>query len=213
MKRSLVMVVVVVVAGLLVPIATSRLGSATTSGPQLFCLPMSVIVNDVQKPVLQLPAARVPVLALTVSRSATSAPKNVARAMHKVASFYKAFAAAQTNDARAKFVFARSAKFAKVQKIVVAYYSTHCVQAPVTPSLPGVSAASQIACLSDLETLKLAETEYSSLNGSYATMDQLVAQQLIKAPSLFHPAITVDSPPGGYTVVGNRGCNDVPVAG
>jgi hypothetical protein len=213
MRRSIFMVVAIVVAGLLVPLATSRLGSATTSGPQLFCLPMSVIVNDVQKPVIQLPTARVPVLALTVSRSATSAPKNVARAMREMASFYKALAATKTNDDRAKVAFARAAKFAKAQKIVIAYYSTHCVQAPVTPSLPGVNAASQIACISDLETLRLAETEYSSLNGGYATMDQLVAQQLIKAPSVLHPAITVDSPPGGYTVVGNRGCNDVPVAG
>jgi hypothetical protein len=44
-------------------------------------------------------------------------------------------------------------------------------------------------------------------------MSQLVGAGLLKAPSVYHPDITVGTPPGGYTIIGNQGCNDVPVAG
>jgi hypothetical protein len=213
MRRVIIAVVAMLVIGVLLPLGPTDRVSATTRNSQLFCLPMSIVVNDAQKPALQLPAAQVSVLARTLKRSATSAPANVARSMRDMASLYRALATATTDDARGKIVAARAMKFASSQKILVAYYATHCVQAPAAPSLPGVSAASQAACASDLETLKLAETEYSTLNGEYATMDQLVMQRLVKAPSVFHPAITVGIPPGGYTIVGNRICGDVPVAG
>jgi hypothetical protein len=213
MRTEIIMVAAAVTAGLFLSVAGPSVVSATTGDSQLFCLPMSVIVKDVEKPALQLTGARVSVLALTLGRSARSAPASVARGMRDLASFYKAVAAATTDDARGKIASTRMTKFTKAQKTVAAFYATHCVRAPVTPSLPGVSAASQVACTSDVETLKLAETEFSAVTGGYATMDELVGQRLIKAPSVLHPAITVDSPPGGYTLIGNRSCNDLPVAG
>ena len=82
-----------------------------------------------------------------------------------------------------------------------------------SPNLPVVKAANQAACLADPQAIQLAETEYSALNGGFGTEGQLVGAGLLRTPSVMHPAITVGSPPGGYTLVGNQVCNDLPVAG
>ena len=51
------------------------------------------------------------------------------------------------------------------------------------------------------------------VNGDYGTMEQLVFERHDPFGFARPPAISVGSPAGGYTIVGNSGCNDVPVAG
>ena len=134
--------------------------------------------------------------------------------MRTMAAMYTALGHAPSDPDRSKIAFGRAAKFSAAVKVVVGYYSTHCVAPPVSsPSLPVVNGASQAACLADLGTIQLAETEYSTLNGGFGTMAQLVAAGFLQRASVLHPEVTVGSPPGGYTVVGNQSCNDVPTAG
>ena len=61
--------------------------------------------------------------------------------------------------------------------------------------------ASQAACQSDAQTIEAAEDNYSTLNGAFATMDELVTQQLLRTASIYYPEIIVGAPAGGYTLV------------
>jgi len=185
-----------------------------SANAQRFCVPTAVIVDDVQKPVLQITPARASVLALTLNRTAKSATKSIGRSMRVMASMYSALGKSASAADRSKVAFAHATKFSKALKAVVAYYSTHCVAPPVqSPNFPVVSGANQAACLADAQALQIAETEYSTLNGGFGTMDQLLGAGLLSARSTMHPAITIGTPPGGYTLVGNQVCNNLPVAG
>jgi hypothetical protein len=149
-----------------------------------------------------------------LKHTAKAAPRAVARAMRDMASMYTALGHAATDTDRSKVAFERAKKFSAAVSVVVGYYSTHCVAPPVqSPNLPAVAGANQAACLADAQALEVAETEYSTLNGGYGTEDQLVGAGLLRIPSVMHPAITVGNPPSGYTMVGNKICNDLPVAG
>jgi hypothetical protein len=188
--------------------------SRATVDRSRFCVPTSVILDDLQKPVLEVTATRDPVLALTLTRTAKAAPRSVGRSMKTLAGTYRALGKVATATDRAAVAYAKAAKFTAAQKAVVAYYSTHCITTPVSaPNVGPINGASLAACLADLDVIKLAETTYSTLNGGYGTMDQLVAAGFLRSPSAYHPAVDVGTPPGGYTVVGNQTCNDTPVAG
>ena len=104
--------------------------------------------------------------------------------------------------------------FASNLSAVTGLYASRCLQTPTQPTGVGqVSLANQAACDADVTVLKLAETTYSILNGGYGTMEQLVNAGMIRSASQLHPAISVGSPAGGYTIIGNSGCNDIPVPG
>jgi hypothetical protein len=154
------------------------------------------------------------VLVKTLQRTAKNAPHKVANAMKTLARAYSSISKAPSEAERANAAFSVAAKYQAAQRVFADYYSTKCGTVPVkSPNLPGVQAANQMACLTDMRTLQIAETSYSTLNGEFGTMSQLVGAGLLKAPSVYHPDITVGTPPGGYTIIGNQGCNDVPVAG
>jgi hypothetical protein len=188
--------------------------SASRRSRQRFCVPIQVIVDEIQKPVLEVAASRAPVLALTLKHTARAAPRAVARSMRTMAATYTALAKAKSDPERVQVAFAHATAFTAAAKTMADYYAVHCVAPPVSsPNLPGVGAANEAACLADARALQIAETEYSALNGEFGTMSQLVGAGLVRVPSRFHPEITVGTPPGGYTVVGNQGCNDLPVAG
>jgi hypothetical protein len=187
---------------------------ASKSSSQNFCVPMRVIIEEVQQPVLNVTAARATVLARTLKRTAKNAPKVVARSMKQMASTYALLTRPSGDADHAKVLFERSAQFPAQARVVADFYSTHCVTTPVSsPSFGPVGTANQAACTADSRVLQIAETEYSTLNGGFGTMSQLVGAGLLKTPSVYHPEITVGSPPGGYTIVGNQGCQNVAVAG
>jgi hypothetical protein len=79
--------------------------------------------------------------------------------------------------------------------------------------LPYQPEADVAACAADATTLKLAEQSYQLLNGSFATMDQLVSDQLLARPSAYFTAVEVGHPASGYTLVGGDLCVNVVVVG
>ena len=97
-----------------------------------------------------------------------------------------------------------------------AYESKYCpASLPTSPNLPGVVAAGQTACLQDQAILKQAEDLYSTVNGGFASMSDLVASQYLRQVSSYYADVRIDDPPGGYTLVAvaNGPCANVPVAG
>jgi hypothetical protein len=218
--RSALLVAGLLVAGIVAGGATLGPASAVDSvaassgASTRFCLPSKVILDQVERPILQVGRQEATVLTVTLKRTAKAAPRKVAGAMRSLASLYSGMAKASSDSDRSKLAFTAAVKFQTAQRTFATYYSTHCVQPPVSsPALPGVNAANQAACLSDFQTIQIAENNYSTLNGSFATIGQLVAAQMLRTPSTLHPSILIGTPPGGYTVVGNQVCNDVPVAG
>ena len=204
------------IVAMLLVVASASPGSAAVSRAHIerFCLPMKSIFFQIQKPIGEQTVQNASVLALTLKRTANAAPKRIGRNMKNLAAIYTKLTKAESSDARAAMALKKAKEFASNLGAVIGFYAVRCVQAPTTPTgLPVVSQANQAACDADIATLKIAETEYSTLNGSYGTMDDLVAQQLIRASSRLHPVITVGSPNGGYTIVGGSTCNDVPVIG
>ncbi len=84
-----------------------------------------------------------------------------------------------------------------------------------TLNLPAVNAAQFAACESDFRTIAAAEESWALVNGSFATLDQLVAGQYLRDPSRFYTSIRIGTPPGGYTLVAapDGPCATLPVAG
>jgi hypothetical protein len=205
---------VAIVSLMLTITSMSAAASIADGGTDRFCTPSRVIADQVARPLLSVSPQQMAVLRRTLERTAKSAPRSVKRAMQRLAHVYSTTARATSDADRAKLAYASAVTFQTAQKSFTQYYSTHCVATPVTsPNLPGVNAANQAACLADARTLQIAETEYSALNGGYATMDQLVSAGIVRSRSVMHPEITVGTPPGGYTLVGNQVCNNLPVAG
>jgi hypothetical protein len=215
MKRlALFLLLVTATAGSSVVAMPSGVAVASKGASQNFCVPVRVIIEEVQAPVLDVTASRAPVLAVTLKHAAKNAPKVVGKVMKQMASTYALLAKPSTDANRAKVLFDRAAKFPAQAKVLADYYSTHCVTKPVSsPSFGPVVKANLAACQADAQVLQLAETEYSTLNGVFGTMSQLVGARLVRTPSVYHPEITVGSPPGGYTIVGNQGCDNLPVVG
>jgi hypothetical protein len=95
--------------------------------------------------------------------------------------------------------------------------STHALGATTTSKpaveLPYTPLAIAAACPADVETIKLAEQAYSLLNGSFATMPQLVAAKLLPTPSNYYVSVKLGTPHGGYTLIGGPKCNNIPVVG
>lgn len=209
-KRSLQLVALAMCV-----VGSVRVAPAAASGTtSAFCTPARAIADQVAKPALSIATQEQTVLIRTLQRTAKHAPRNVARAMKALAGVYKAVSKAASDADRAKVAYAAAVKFQNAQRVFADYYSTHCSTPPVkSPNLPAVDGANQAACLADMRALQIAETEYSAVNGEFGTMGQLVAAGFVKSPSVYHPEITVGNPPGGYTIVGNQGCNNVPVAG
>ena len=78
--------------------------------------------------------------------------------------------------------------------------------------LPYVEVAEDAACPADAQTIRIAEDSYSMLNGSFATMAELVAQKYLLRPSVYFTGVKVGAPPGSYTLIGERSeCGNVPV--
>ena len=80
--------------------------------------------------------------------------------------------------------------------------------------LPPVGVAGTAACQSDALTIKTAESSYSLLNGRYASLPELVAEQFLRRASRYYTEAEIGLPPGGYTLIGVPGkCGNWPVAG
>src|SRR6516165_9993582 len=88
MRRfGLPLIVIGAVASVIV-VMPLNVADASKSSLQNFCVPMRVIIEEVQQPVLNITAARATVLARTLKRTAKNAPKVVARSMKQMASTY-----------------------------------------------------------------------------------------------------------------------------
>ena len=63
--------------------------------------------------------------------------------------------------------------------------------------------------------MKQAEDLYSTVNGGFASMSDLVASQYLRQVSSYYADVRIDDPPGGYTLVAvpTGPCANVPVAG
>ncbi|MCU1426086.1 MAG: hypothetical protein JWL83_86 [Actinomycetia bacterium] len=72
---------------------------------------------------------------------------------------------------------------------------------PNSLDLPYIGIASDVICAADAQTIRIAEQTYSTLNGAFATMQQLVDQQFLRTASTYYPRIIVGVPAGGYTLV------------
>ena len=79
--------------------------------------------------------------------------------------------------------------------------------------VPYAPAATVAACEAEAQVLQLAEQAFSTLNGAYATLDQLLHEQLLRRPPGYYTAVRVGVPSGGYTLVGGPKCGNLPVAG
>jgi hypothetical protein len=80
--------------------------------------------------------------------------------------------------------------------------------------LPAVGVAGTAACQADALTIKTAESSYSLLNGRYASLPELAAEQFLRRASTYYSEAEIGDPPGGYTLVGVPGkCGNWPVAG
>jgi hypothetical protein len=78
-------------------------------------------------------------------------------------------------------------------------------------TLPYVPVANDAACPADAATIKLAEQSYSLLNGSFATMQQLVTAKFLSTPSKYFVTVELGKPAGGYTLIGGPVCGNLPV--
>ena len=84
-----------------------------------------------------------------------------------------------------------------------------------TLNLPPVTAGRLAACDADFQTIKAAESSWQLLNGSFATISQLVSGQYLRGPSVYYTGIRIGTPAGGYTLVADPTgpCASLPVAG
>jgi hypothetical protein len=80
-------------------------------------------------------------------------------------------------------------------------------------TLPYVPVANDAACPADAATIKLAEQSYALLNGSFATMAQLVTAKFLRTASKYFVTVEVGKPAGGYTLIGGPVCGNLPVTG
>lgn len=80
-------------------------------------------------------------------------------------------------------------------------------------NLPVVKAAGDMACVTDFETLRTAENLYKTVNGAYATLQQLLIEQFIAAPLTYFTDVKIGTPVGGYTLIAakNGPCASLPV--
>jgi hypothetical protein len=137
---------------------------------------------------------------------------------HSLATLSGTFAKLRAADGaqRPAVEAAEASTFATATTTVLSYTSKYCpASVPPSPNLPGVGAAKQTACLQDQATIKQAEDLYSTLNGSFATLPELVSAQFLRQVSSYYADVRIDDPPGGYTLVAvaNGPCANVPVAG
>jgi hypothetical protein len=82
-----------------------------------------------------------------------------------------------------------------------------------TATLPVVDVARTAACQQEAMTIAAAESMWSTLHDGLASLEQLVAEQFLRARPTYYGAIRAGVPAGGYTLVGVPGeCGDWPVA-
>ena len=79
--------------------------------------------------------------------------------------------------------------------------------------LPAFQAAEDAACDLDFNTLRTAENLYATVNGTYASLGRLVAEQYLRTASTYYVDVKIGTPIGGFTLIAapDGPCASLPV--
>jgi hypothetical protein len=144
------------------------------------------------------------------------APSAVVKAMRAMSKRLVSYASADGTAARSAVVARENAGYTAKIAVVTGYVSRFCPDSvPTSPNFGPVVAAGNTACLQDQATIEQAESLYSSVNGAFGSITDLVGAQFLRQVSSYYADVRIDEPPGGYTLVAvpSGPCANVPVAG
>jgi hypothetical protein len=192
-------------------------GTAGATAPaSKFCDRLSPFSANLPASLTEATPAKAGALARLLARAYTTAPKATRAAVAKLRGSLKVVIAAADDAARNADATSGDPGYRAALAALRAYESKYCpASLPTSPHLPGVVAAGQTACLQDQALLKQAEDLYSTVNGGFAAMSDLVSSQYLRQVSSYYADVRIDDPPGGYTLiaVADGPCANVPVAG
>ena len=192
-------------------------GTAGATAPaSRFCDRLSTFSANLPASLTDATAAKAGALARLLTRTYAAAPKATRVAVAKLKGSLNAVSRAWDDAARTADVTSGNPGYQAALATLRAYESKYCpASLPTSPNLPGVVAAGQTACLQDQAVLKQAEDLFSTVNGGFASMSDLVASRYLRQVSSFYADVRIDDPPGGYTLVAvpSGPCASVPVAG
>jgi hypothetical protein len=192
-------------------------GAAGATAPSSkFCDRLSTFSATLPSALTDVSAPKAGALARLLVRASAAAPKSMRASVTRLAKLLQPVSKA-TNDATRSVAIGKGADpYGTTLAVLRTYESKYCPAAlPTSPNFGPITAASQTACLQDQATIKQAEDVYSTLNGNFGSMTDLVAAQFLRQVSSYYADVQVDEPPGGYTLiaVANGPCANVPVAG
>jgi hypothetical protein len=207
------------VVALLAMVATCWLGNlpaaAASTRNSKFCTRLSDFAGSFPANLSATTPAKAAALVRLLNGAKSVAPRAPEKAVSSMASALAAISKAP-DTTRAAVVAQRDTAYTAALATLTSYNSNSCpVPVPKTPTLPGVVPAQETACLQDQAVLRQAEDLYSTVNGGFATMSDLVAAQYVRQVSSYYADVRVDDPPGGYTLVAvvSGPCANFPVAG
>ncbi len=213
MAATLSVLLVAACFGLGAPIVGAATARASKSK---FCDQLADFAGSLPSSLAAATPAKALALGRLLDRVRALSPKSTRKPVALLASELRAFGHTTSAEARAAVVTKSNAAYAAALAVLVAYNSNYCpVPVPTSPNLPGVGAAREIACVSDSERIKLAENLYETVNGTFATIPDLVTAQYLRQASSYFSDVRIGYPPGGYTLVAvpSGPCADLPVGG
>jgi hypothetical protein len=193
-----------------------RIRTGQANAATKFCTSAKALTATLPSSLAELKIATAKRTAKRLADLSDVAPSTTAKAMRSMSKQLAAYAAADGSAARVTVAARKNGDYAAQRAVVAGYVSRYCpAPLPTSPSFGPITAASETACLQDQTTIKQAEDLYSTLNGTFGSMTDLVAAQFLHQVSSYYADVQVDDPPGGYTLiaVANGPCANVPVAG
>jgi hypothetical protein len=207
----------VVTTALATGLVTAGLSSAAAhAAAPRFCLSARDVTTRLPSSLSDLRIATAKRLAHELDGLVNVAPNSSMQSLRNLSKWLSRYATTKGGNARTVLAGRMNARFAVETSSFVRVVSSFCPDTvPTSPKLPNVDTAKLTACLQDQDTIKQAEDVYSTLNGTYASMTELVSAQFLRQVSSYYSDVRVDDPPGGYTLVAvpSGPCANVPVAG
>jgi hypothetical protein len=189
--------------------------AGATNRTSKFCTQLSDFAGSFPASLSATTPPKAAALVRLLKRAQLVAPHVPEKAVSAMAGALAAISKAP-DTTRAAMVARRDAAYTAALATLTTYNSNSCpVPVPESPALPGVVPARETACLQDQAVLRQAEDLYSTVNGDFATMSDLVAAQYVRQVSSYYADVRVDDPPGGYTLIAvvDGPCANFPVAG
>ncbi len=209
----LAFVVVVIVA---TPLVGFPAVSRTAAQDSAFCVTARKIVGRLPSALTEVAPRQARSFAKQLKTVSRATPDAMAETVHTLVTDLHAVAGAPTKSTREAIVTHQSAGFAAASLAFATYQSEFCPgKAPGSTGFGPVVGASSAACTSDAGAIRMAEELYSGVNGSFASMSELVDAGFLRSVSRYYSEVSLGSPPSGYTIVAapDAPCGDVPVAG